>query len=77
MRNKSKRPTIIVKGITQWLANSYKRAYTPYLINSEGGFYKQGNELIPACIFEKSYPLELLKNKILKGKGLDGRTNFY
>lgn len=77
MKNKLKCSGLKVKGITQWLNNRYKRTYTPYVINRDGGFYKEGNELIPAWIFEQAYPVELLKNKTSQDKGLDGRTNFY
>lgn len=74
-RNKSSdNKTMVVKDFAVPLANYYKRKYTPFVINSEGGFYKFGNELIPQWLFDIAHPIEMLKNRVLQDDSLDGRA---
>lgn len=70
--------TILFTGIAENMdsrrfINSHVFVYTP-----EGkSFYIVGNARINAAKFERVHLRPLIPNKISKGDGKDGRTNFY
>lgn len=76
-RNRSKQHYIKVTGIKEYIEGNKWLGNIPFVITPFENFYLYNGQRVNAKEFEQAFPpVELVKNRIDKGEGKDGRTNW-